>query len=73
MCNQGCLNSAGLCFRRQPESVAPSQLPEPESCGGAGTASRWGRTRGRLEVRIIEARNLTFGSGVLNKFHTLVR
>jgi hypothetical protein len=58
---------------RQPNSVAPSKVPQPRSCDGAGAASRWGGTRGRLEVRIIEARNLTFGSGVLNKFHTLVR
>lgn len=58
---------------RQPESVAQSKLPEPKLCPFAGAASRWGGARGRLEVRIIEARNLTFGSGVLNKFHTLVR
>ena len=52
--------------------MAPSKVPQPSSCDSAGAASRWGGTRGRLEVRILEARNLTFGSGVLNKFHTLV-
>jgi len=41
--------------------------PVRERCDRGGSA------RGRLEVRIIEARNLTFGSGVFQTFHTLVR
>ena len=63
-----------IIFCRRPSAADAS--PRRKSASGAETAPEpWlGGARGTLEVRVIEARNLTFGSSVLHThFHTLVR
>ena len=69
-----------LCRRPVAADASPTRaLPgsgaalRAQAAAAAAAVCRLGGTRGRLEVRIIEARNLTFGSGLFHTFHTLVR